>query len=58
MLTVEEKIWQLRAELNNCGFTRRERKQAEAELKQLMAEQAELDRAFDQALEAIDRERR
>jgi hypothetical protein len=58
MLTTYDQIQQLRVELANCGFTRRERKQAEAELKRLMAEQAELDRAFDQALEALDRETR
>ncbi|MBV9480819.1 MAG: hypothetical protein JO249_08690 [Acidobacteria bacterium] len=57
MLTIDDQIWQLRVELNNCGFSRRERRQAEAELKRLMAEQAELDRVFDQALEALDRER-
>jgi len=57
MLTIDDQIWQLRVELNNCGFSRRERGQAEAELKRLMAEQAELDRVFDQALEALDRER-
>jgi hypothetical protein len=56
MLTIDDRIWQLQAKLKNCGFTRRERRQAEAELKRLMAEQAELDRAFDRALEALDRE--
>jgi hypothetical protein len=58
MLTINDQIWQLRAELKNCGFTRCERKQAEAELKRLMAEQAELDRAFDQALEALNQQRK
>ena len=58
MLTTYDQIVQLRVELNNCGFTHRERRQAEAELKRLIAEQAELDRAFDQALEALDQERR
>ena len=58
MLTTYDQIVQLRVELNSCGFTRHERKQAEAELKRLIAEQAELDRAFDQALEAFDQERR
>jgi hypothetical protein len=56
MLTTYDQIQQLRVELANCGFTHRERRQAEAELKRLMAEQAEFDRAFDQALEALDRE--
>ena len=58
MLTTYDQIVQLRVELNNCGFTRRERRQAEAELKRLIAEQADIDRAFDQALEALDQERR
>jgi hypothetical protein len=58
MLSTYDQIQQLRVELANCGFTHRERRQAEAELKRLMAEQAELDRAFDQALEALDRETR
>ena len=58
MLTTYDQIQQLRGELANCGFSRRERRQAEAELKRLMAEQAELDRAFDQALEALDQEKR
>jgi hypothetical protein len=56
MLTTYDQIQQLRVELNSCGFTRRERLQAEAELKRLVAKQAELDRAFDQALEALDQE--
>ena len=55
MLTTYDQIQQLRVEIKSCGFTRRERRQAEAELKRLMAEQAELDRAYDLALEALDR---
>jgi hypothetical protein len=43
MLTTSDQIQQLRAELNGCGFTPRERRQAEAELNRLIAEQAELD---------------
>jgi hypothetical protein len=58
MLTTYDQIQELRAEINGCGLTRRERRQAEAELKRLIAEQAELDRAFDQALEALEQKRR
>jgi hypothetical protein len=58
MLTTYDQIQQLRVELANCGFSRRERRQAEAELKRLIAEQAALDRAFDQALEALGRKTR
>lgn len=57
MLTIFDQIQELRAELNGCGFTRRERRQAEAELKRLIAERDQLERAFDQALEALDQEK-
>jgi hypothetical protein len=50
MLTIYDQIQELRAELARCILTRRERAQAEAELKRLIAEQAKLDRAFDAAL--------
>lgn len=46
-------IQQLRAELRGCYFTPRERAAVQAELTQALAEQAELDRAFDIALEAL-----
>jgi hypothetical protein len=46
-------IQQLRAELRGCHFTRRERASVQAELAQAIAEQSELDRAFDIALEAL-----
>jgi hypothetical protein len=39
--------------LRGCGFTRRERAAVQAELARAIAEQAELDRAFDVALEAL-----
>jgi hypothetical protein len=39
--------------LRGCGFTRRERAAVQAELARAVAEQAELDRAFDLALEAL-----
>ena len=50
MIAVYDQIQELRAELARCVLTRRERAQAEAELKRLIAEQAKLDRAFDAAL--------
>jgi hypothetical protein len=52
MLTIYDQIQDLRAELGGCILTRRERAQAQAELKKLVAEQAKLDRAFDAALAA------
>jgi hypothetical protein len=58
MLTIYDQIQELRLEIKDCGLTRRERRHAEAELKRLTAEQAELDRAFDLALEAFDQEKR
>lgn len=39
--------------MRGCYFTRRERAAVEAELGNAIAEQAELDRAFDVALEAL-----
>jgi hypothetical protein len=42
----------LRAELRGCCFTRRERAAVEAELAKALAQQAELDRRFDRAIEA------
>jgi hypothetical protein len=39
--------------LGGCGFTRRERAAVQAELARAIAEQAERDRAFDLALEAL-----
>jgi hypothetical protein len=50
MLTTFDQIQDLRAELAGCILTRRERAQAQAELKKLVVEQAKLDRAFDAAL--------
>lgn len=52
MITLYEHIQELRAELRGCYFTRRERASVQAELAKAVAEQAELDRAFDRALEA------
>jgi hypothetical protein len=53
MITLYDHIQELRAELRGCGFTRRERAAVQAELARAIAEQAELDRAFDLALEAL-----
>ena len=50
MLTIYDQIHGLRAELARRILTRRERTQAETELKRLIAEQAKLDRALDAAL--------
>jgi len=52
MITLYDHIQELRAELWGCYFTRRERAAVQAELTRAVAEQAELDRAFDRALEA------
>jgi hypothetical protein len=49
MLTTYDQIQDLRAELAGCILTRRERAQAQAELKKLVVEQTKLDRAFDAA---------
>jgi hypothetical protein len=53
MITLYDHIQQLRAELRGCCFTRRERAAVQAELAKAISEQAELDRAFDTALEAL-----
>jgi hypothetical protein len=53
MITLYDHIQELRAELRGCSFTRRERAAVQAELARAIAEQAELDRAFDLALEAL-----
>jgi hypothetical protein len=58
MIALYDHIQQLRAELRSCYFTRRERAQVEAELAKAIAEQAELDCAFDHALDAHGEERR
>ena len=57
MIALYDHIQELRAELRGCALTRRERAQAQAELVRAIAQQAELDRAFDRALEAYDEER-
>ena len=49
MIAVHDTIREIQAELRSACLTRRERAQAQAELKKLVAEQARLDRAFDAA---------
>ncbi len=53
MITLYDHINELRAELRGCYFTRRERAALRAEFANTIARQAELDRAFDDALEAL-----
>ena len=53
MIALYDHIQELRAELRGCYMTRRERANVQAELAKALAEQAELDRAFDSALEAL-----
>jgi hypothetical protein len=50
MLTIADQIRELRAELTGCLLTRRERAQAQSELKRLVAKQAKLNRALDAAV--------
>jgi hypothetical protein len=50
MITLYDHIQELRAELRGCHFSKRERAAVQAELTRALAEQAELDRAFDAAL--------
>lgn len=52
MITLYDHIQELRAELRGCYMTRRERARVQAELTRPVAEQADLDRAFDAALAA------
>ena len=53
MITLYDHIQELRAELRGCYFTRRERAAVQTELAKAIAEQADRDRAFDAALEAL-----
>jgi hypothetical protein len=57
MIALYDHIQQLRAELRGCHMTRRERVAVQAELAKAVADQAELDRAFDRALEALCKNR-
>ena len=53
MIALYDHIQQLRAELRGCYFTRSERVAVQTELAKALAEQAELDRAFYNAIEAL-----
>jgi hypothetical protein len=57
MIALYDHIQQLRAELRGCYMTRCERAVVQAEFVKALAEQAELDDAFDRALEALCEER-
>jgi hypothetical protein len=52
-MALYDHIQELRAELRGCSMTRRERAGVEAELATAIAEQAELERGFDIALDAL-----
>ena len=49
MITLEQQIYEFRAELRSCRMTRRERADAEIELANAIVQQAECDAAFDNA---------
>jgi hypothetical protein len=53
MIALYDHIQELRAELRGCYFTPQERSAVQAELAKAIAQQAEIDRAFDAALEAL-----
>ena len=53
MITLYDHIQELRAELHGCYFTRSERAIVQAELAQAVAQQAEIDRAFDIASKTL-----
>ena len=55
MIDLYDHIQMLRLELRGCRFIRRERAAVEAELAKAVREQAERDRALDDALAALDR---
>ncbi|MGD9617545.1 MAG: hypothetical protein AB7H90_20940 [Alphaproteobacteria bacterium] len=52
MITLYDHIQELRAELRGCYFSKRERAAVEAELARALADQAEIERSFDRAIEA------
>ena len=52
MITLYDHIQELRAELRGCHFSRRERAAVEAELARALAEQTEIERDFDRAMES------
>jgi hypothetical protein len=52
MITLYDHIQELRAELRGCHFNKRERAAVEAELAKALADQAEIERRYDRAMEA------
>ncbi len=52
-MTLYDHIQELRAELRGCSMTRGERACVEAELATAITKQAEIDRAFDSAVDAL-----
>ena len=52
MITLYDHIQELRAELRGCYFTKCERAAVQAELAKTLADQAEIERNFDRAMEA------
>jgi hypothetical protein len=52
-MTLYDHIQELRAELRGCRMTRGQRLRVEAELATAIAEQAQIDRSFDRALDAL-----
>jgi len=53
MIALYDHIQELRAELRGCLLTRCERAELEAELKNAIAQQAELERGLDEILDEI-----
>ena len=58
MITLEQHIHELQAELRGCRMTRCERAEAEVELAKAIAQRAEIDCEFDNALAAEIKGRR
>ena len=58
MIALYDHIQELRAELNGCIMTRRERANAQHELAKALAEQACLDQELDHVFEALNGDER
>jgi hypothetical protein len=52
MITLEQHIYELKAELRGCHMTSHERTETEAELAKAIARQAEIDREFSETFTA------
>ena len=50
MIALYDQVQEIRREIKFCAMTRRARAETQTELNRLLAEQAELDRAFDTQL--------